>query len=84
MGSLAQTRTFHLQEATIQDIQDAYKSGRLTSCQLVRLYLDRIAAYDKQGPRINAIITINPEALDEADRLDAALKTSGFVGSPYQ
>jgi amidase len=80
-GSLAQTKTFHLQEATIQDIQDAYKSRQLTSHQLVQLYLDRIAVYDKQGPGINAIITINPQALDEADRLDAALKkTSRFQG----
>ena len=79
-GSLAQTKTFHLQEATIQDIQDAYKSERLTSHQLVQLYLDRIAAYDKQGPSINAIITVNPKALEEGDRLDAAFKTSGFVG----
>jgi amidase len=78
--SLAQTKPFHLQEATIQDIQDAYKSGRLTSHQLVQLYLDRIAAYDKQGPSINAIITLNPKALEEADRLDATLKSSGLVG----
>jgi amidase len=78
--SLAQTKPFHLQEATIQDIQDAYKSGRLTSHQLVQLYLDRIAAYDKMGPSINAIITVNPKGLEEADRLDTALKTSGFVG----
>ncbi len=78
--SSAQTKQFHLQEATIQDIQDAYKSGRLTSRQLVQLYLDRVVAYDKQGPGITAIITLNPKALEEADRLDAALKTSGFVG----
>jgi amidase len=81
VGSRAQNKQFHLQEATIQDIQDAYKSGRFTSHQLVQLYLDRIAAYDKKGPSINSIITVNPKALEEADRLDAALKTSGFVGS---
>ena len=79
-SSLAQTKTFHLQEATIQDIQDAYKSGRLTSHQVVQFYLNRIAAYDQRGPSINAIITVNPKALDEADRLDATFKTSGFVG----
>jgi len=78
--ALAQTKQFHLQEATIQDIQGAYKSGRLTSHQLVQLYLEGIAAYDKQGPGINAIITVNPKALEDADRLDAALKTAGFVG----
>jgi Asp-tRNA(Asn)/Glu-tRNA(Gln) amidotransferase A subunit family amidase len=78
--TLAQSKEFHLQEATIQDIQDAYTSGQLTSHHLVQLYLDRIAAYDKRGPSINSIITLNPKALEEADRLDAALKTSGFVG----
>jgi Asp-tRNA(Asn)/Glu-tRNA(Gln) amidotransferase A subunit family amidase len=44
------------------------------------MYLDRIEAYDKQGPVINSIITINSKALKHADRLDAALKSSGPVG----
>ena len=72
---------FHLQEATIQDIHAAYKAGTLTARQLTQLYLDRIQAYDKQGPKINSIITVNPKALEDADRLDAALKASGFVGA---
>ena len=78
--STSQTKPFHLLEATIEDIQNAYRSGRLTSRQLVQLYLNRIEAYDKKGPGLNAIITINPKALEEADRLDAAFKASGFVG----
>ena len=76
----SQTRPFHLLEASVDDIHAAYKSGRLTSHQLVQLYLDRIEAYDKKGPGINAIITLNPNALQEADRLDAAFKTSGLTG----
>ena len=40
----SQTKPFHLQEATIEDVQAAYKSGKLTSHQLVQLYLDRIEA----------------------------------------
>jgi len=44
------------------------------------MYLARIDAYDKKGPAINAIITINPKALDEADRLDKAFAASGPVG----
>jgi Asp-tRNA(Asn)/Glu-tRNA(Gln) amidotransferase A subunit family amidase len=71
---------FNVLETTIEDIRSAYQSGQLTARQLVQRYLDRIAAYDKQGPAINAIITINSGALDEADRLDAAFKASGFVG----
>src|SRR5438128_7953786 len=79
-NSKSQTRPFHLPEATIEDVHDAYKSGRLTSHQLVQLYLNRIEAYDKKGPSINAIITLNPKALEDADRLDAAYKASGPVG----
>ncbi|MBI2357467.1 MAG: amidase [Deltaproteobacteria bacterium] len=72
---------FNLLEATIDDIHSAYRSGQLTARQLVQMYLDRIEAYDKRGPAINAIITVNPRALEEADRLDAAFKISGFVGA---
>ena len=79
-NSQSQPKSFRLMEATIEDIHAAYKSGQLTSHQLVQLYLDRIEAYDKKGPAINSIITLNPKALDEADKLDAAFKTSGFVG----
>ena len=78
--SSGQTKPFHLLEATVDDIHNAYKSGKLTSRQLVQLYLDRIEAYEKKGPSLNAIITINSKALEEADRLDAAFKTSGLTG----
>lgn len=44
------------------------------------MYFDRIAIFDKSGPEINALISLNPRALDEADRLDAAFQASGFVG----
>ena len=72
--------SFNVIEATIDDIHAAYRSGRLTSRQLVEMYLDRIDAFDKKGPGINALITINAEASKEADRLDAAYKASGPVG----
>ena len=72
--------SFNVVEASIDDIHAAYKAGALTVRQLVQMYLDRIAAYDKKGPAINAVITLNPEVLAEADRLDAALGRSGFVG----
>jgi len=71
---------FRLLEATIDDIHAAYRSGQLTARSLVQMYLDRIDAYDKKGPAINAIITVNANALEEADGLDAAFKRSGFVG----
>ncbi|TMA63035.1 MAG: amidase [Deltaproteobacteria bacterium] len=74
------TAPFKILEATIDDIHSAYKSGHLTCRQLIQMYLDRIEAFDKKGPAINAIITINSNALEAADRLDTAYKASGLVG----
>ncbi len=54
---------FNLLETTIDEIHQTYKSGQLTACQLVQMYMDRIEAYDKMGPTINAIITLNAKAL---------------------
>jgi len=70
-----------VEEASIADLQAAYREGRLTAHQVVQAYLDRIAAYDKKGPLINSLITVNPKALEEADKLDAAYQTSHkFIG----
>jgi len=77
---MASAQAFNVVETTVADIHAAYKAGTLTARQLVQTYLDRIDAYDKKGPAINSIISLNPKALEEADRLDAAFKTSGFVG----
>src|ERR1043165_3651608 len=71
---------FNLLEATIADVHAVYRAGQLTARQLVDMYLERIEAYDKKGPALNALVTVNPQARDEADRLDAAYKSSGFVG----
>ena len=54
---------FELDELTISDLQDALKSGKFTSRSLVEKYLARIAAVDGQGPTLNSIIELNPEAL---------------------
>jgi amidase len=67
----ASLTTFSLQEATISDINLAIDSGALSSQQLVQLYLNRISAYDQQGPTLNSLITINPNALQEAAALDS-------------
>jgi amidase len=71
---------FEVVEATVDGIHAAFKSGQVTAHQLVQMYLDRIEAYNKRGPMINAIITLNPRALEEADRLDAAYRRSGPTG----
>ena len=71
---------FDILETTIADIQAAFQSGALTARQLVQAYLDRIESYDQAGPKINSLISLNPKALEEADRLDGAFKSSGPVG----
>jgi Asp-tRNA(Asn)/Glu-tRNA(Gln) amidotransferase A subunit family amidase len=49
---------------------------------VTQAHLDRIAAYDRRGPLINSLITVNPRALEEADRLDEALRTTGRLVGP--
>jgi amidase len=75
------TAPFRLQEATIDDIHSAYRSGEVTCRRLVELYLARIDAYDKSGPEFNSILTVNPRALEEAEGLDRYFEQNGdFVG----
>ncbi|MEM7061649.1 MAG: amidase family protein [Cyanobacteria bacterium P01_B01_bin.77] len=71
---------FQVEEATITEINQALESGTLTSEQLVQLYLDRIATYDQQGPAINSIITLNPDALERAIALDQERQVQGPRG----
>ncbi|MGO8830220.1 MAG: amidase family protein [Steroidobacteraceae bacterium] len=74
-------KPFNLQEATIGDVHEAYRSGATTATRLVQAYLDRIQAYDQAGPKLNAVIFLNPRALEEAAALDEHLRATGkFVG----
>ncbi|WP_033542683.1 amidase family protein [Planococcus sp. CAU13] len=61
---------FQINEATIQEIQQAFQENRLTSVELVQAYLDRIEKFDRNGPKINSILTLNPDALKIAAELD--------------
>ncbi|MBW3563819.1 MAG: amidase [Acidobacteria bacterium] len=74
--------SFQVEEATIAEIHAAMLAGRLTARQLVETYLERIDAYDKSGPAINSLIALNPDALENADSLDAALRSSGALVGP--
>ncbi len=69
--SIAAAETFELTTATIADINRAFDAGALTSEQLVELSLARIAAYDEAGPKLNAVMHLNPEAVATARSLDA-------------
>ena len=70
-------KTLDVETATIADLDAAFAAGKLTSEQLVGMYLKRIEAYDKQGPHINAVITLNPKAMEIAKALDAERKAKG-------
>ena len=75
-----QTAPFSVEETTISQIHAAMRAGSLTCRSLVEDYLRRIAAYDKNGPALNAIVMVNPHALETADELDRRFKAGGAVG----
>ena len=76
-GSPAVAAPFDVIDATIPELQAAMEEGRLTSRDLVQQYLTRIAVYEN---RLNATITVNPNALAEAERLDRERAESGARG----
>jgi amidase len=80
-GTAAYAGSLNIESATIADLNAALATGKLTSQKLVGAYLERIAAYDKQGPTINAVIYLNPHAVDEAKKLDAE-RAAGRVRGP--
>ena len=79
--SVATAAELNLADATIADLQTAFSKGGLTAEKLTAIYLARIEAYDKKGPVINSVITLNPKALEEAKALDAERK-AGKVRGP--
>ncbi len=68
---------FNLTSATIADINAAFDSGALNSEMLVKMSLARIDAYDEAGPKLNAVLLINPNALETARALDRERKSQG-------
>ncbi len=72
--------SLRLIEATIDEVQAALRGKQISSRELVQQYIKRIEAYDRRGPDLHAVQTINPDALAEADRLDAEMARSGPRG----
>jgi len=66
----AEVKAFELEEATIDDLQAGMKSGKYTSRSITEKYLTRIQDIDKQGPVVNSLIEVNPDALEIAESLD--------------
>lgn len=71
---------FRVEEATIAGVHAAFRDGSLTCRSLVEAYLRRIEAYDRNGTALNALTTVNPNALAVADSLDRRYRASGPVG----
>ncbi len=76
----AHAAPINLYTATIADLNAGFKAGTLTSEKLTQAYLARIAAYDKKGPTINTVITLNSKALEQAKALDAERKAGKIRG----
>ncbi len=72
--------TISIYDATISDLTAAMKAGTVTSEEIVQTFLDRIKAYDQKGPELNAIVYLNPQALEEARALDKEREGKGFGG----
>src|SRR6185295_1410388 len=71
-------QSFTVVEASIREMQTAMQQGRVTSREIVTQYLTRIATYED---KLNAIIAVNPHALEEADALDRE-RAAGKVRGP--
>lgn len=71
-----------VEETTIAQLHAAYLSGKTTARAVTQAYINRILTYDKRGPYLNSIITLNDQALATADKLDVALKATGKLTGP--
>ncbi|MCC2546729.1 amidase [Hymenobacter sp. BT175] len=79
-GPAAEADRFELQEATIAQLQEKMQSGQHSARSLTELYLQRIEAIDKGGPKLNSVIEVNPDALSIADALDKERKAGRLRG----
>ncbi|ANC77031.1 amidase [Fictibacillus phosphorivorans] len=77
---MSQNIVLDLNEITLEKIQHHFENGDLTSLELVTFYLDRISSFDKQGPKINSVLEINPHALFIARSLDVERKNGNVRG----
>ena len=74
------TNGFELNEITISELQDKMAKGEYSSEKITQLYLQRIAAIDKKGPALNAVIELNPDAMTIAKAMDEERKAGKIRG----
>jgi amidase len=70
----------YLEEITIRQLHQGYREGKYTITTVVKDYLARIDAIDKNGPKINSVICINPDALQIAEQLEKEWKDGKIRG----
>ncbi|MGH9324725.1 MAG: amidase [Vicinamibacteria bacterium] len=75
----ASAQLFRVDELTIAGIHSGLEAGRFSCRELTEKYLDRIEAYDEKGPALNAIVVVNPKALERADELDREFARDGIT-----
>jgi len=78
--AVPRVRPFELEEMTVAGLQRSLASGRFTAAGLVESYQQRISEIDQRGPRLNAVIELNPDALAIARELDRERKAGGTRG----
>ena len=71
---------FDLNEITIAELQQKMIAGNQTAVSLTKMYLKRIKEIDKNGPKINAVIELNPDALKIAEAMDKERKAGRIRG----
>jgi len=76
----ASAQSFDLSEITLDALGEGFQSGRFTARAIAEWYLARIDSHDKHGPKVNAVIELNPDALAIADSLDQERKAKGSRG----
>ncbi|MFN3590093.1 MAG: amidase family protein, partial [Spirosomataceae bacterium] len=69
-----------LEEMTVQQLQTAYKTGKMTIPQVTQWYLDRIKAIDQTGPELRSVLAINPDAMQIAQELEKERKAGKSRG----
>jgi amidase len=78
--SSANVKPFELDEISLDDLSAGLQAGKYSSRELTEKYLGRIAEIDTNGPALNSVIELNPDALADADALDAERKSKGPRG----
>jgi len=73
-------KPFVIEEATIAQVHQSMQDGTMTCRKLAEAYFARIEAYDQRGPKLNAVVCLNPKALAEADALDQKFAAGGLSG----